>query len=55
MYTDATQFNGAGVGQIGQFTFSTAQPIPTPALLPGLLGLGLGIVRKRNARTTKES
>lgn len=27
----------------------TATPIPTPALLPGLLGLGLGVLRKRKA------
>ncbi len=25
------------------------QPIPTPALLPGLIGLGLGVLRKRRA------
>ena len=25
----------------------TAQPIPTPALLPGLVGLGMGVLRKR--------
>jgi hypothetical protein len=27
------------------------QPVPTPALLPGLIGLGLGIWRKRKAET----
>ncbi len=25
----------------------TAEPIPTPALLPGLIGLGMGVLRKR--------
>lgn len=25
----------------------TAQPIPTPALLPGVIGLGMGVLRKR--------
>ena len=29
--------------------FLTAVPVPTPALLPGLLALGAGIVRKRKA------
>lgn len=24
-------------------------PVPTPALLPGLIGLGLGLLRKRKA------
>jgi len=30
----------------------TATAIPTPALLPGLLGLGVGVLRKRKAAST---
>jgi len=30
----------------------TATAIPTPALLPGLLGLGVGVLRKRKAAAT---
>jgi hypothetical protein len=29
------------------------QPIPTPAMLPGLIGLGLGILRKRKAEAAE--
>lgn len=29
---------------------ATATPVPTPALLPGLVGLGLGVLRKRKAQ-----
>jgi hypothetical protein len=32
------------------FTFNElATPVPTPALLPGLIGLGLGVLRKRKS------
>lgn len=31
------------------------QPVPTPALLPGLIGLGVGILRKRKFTTTEET
>jgi hypothetical protein len=31
--------------------FITPATVPTPALLPGLVGLGLGIWRKRKAET----
>lgn len=30
-------------------------PIPTPALLPGLIGLGLGVLRKRKAEVAESS
>jgi hypothetical protein len=33
------------------FYSGDATPVPTPALLPGLIGLGLGIWRKRKAET----
>lgn len=35
-----------------QFTL-TATPVPTPALLPGLLALGAGVVRKRKSEATE--
>lgn len=39
-------FNGCGIGEVA---FSTSsQPIPTPALLPGLIGMGVAALRKRN-------
>ncbi|MGP1384426.1 MAG: PTPA-CTERM sorting domain-containing protein [Thainema sp.] len=41
-----TQINGSGVKSYSATITATA--IPTPALLPGLIGLGLGILRKRN-------
>lgn len=31
-----------------------AQPIPTPTLLPGLIGLGIGILRKRRAEAKEQ-
>jgi hypothetical protein len=31
------------------FYSGNATPVPTPALLPGLIGLGLGLWRKRKA------
>ncbi|UBF28498.1 PTPA-CTERM sorting domain-containing protein [Kovacikia minuta CCNUW1] len=39
------QANGFAIGEL-----RLANPIPTPALLPGLIGLGLGIWRKRKGR-----
>jgi len=55
------QFNGAtlatgslSAGRSGEISSDglygitlTAQPVPTPALLPGLIGLGMGVLRKR--------
>ncbi|MGV0023598.1 PTPA-CTERM sorting domain-containing protein [Phormidesmis priestleyi] len=29
--------------------------MPTPALLPGLIGLGMGVLRKRKAEATVDS
>jgi hypothetical protein len=47
-YVD-TEDNGNGRGSIAISAFNapTAEPIPTPAVLPGVLGLGLGLWRKR--------
>ncbi len=33
--------------QSAQLSLDSVTPVPTPALLPGLLGLGLGVLRKR--------
>lgn len=30
-------------------------PVPTPALLPGLIGLGVGVLRKRKAEAAKQT
>ncbi len=38
---------GRGSATISSFNAPDATPIPTPALLPGLIGLGLGVLRKR--------
>ncbi|MGI0484486.1 PTPA-CTERM sorting domain-containing protein [Pantanalinema rosaneae CENA516] len=32
-----------------------AYPVPTPALLPGLIGLGLGVMRKRKTEAIEEA
>ncbi|MBF2027393.1 MAG: PTPA-CTERM sorting domain-containing protein [Oscillatoriales cyanobacterium C42_A2020_001] len=48
IFTDDNIF-GRGTATISNFNAPTATPIPTPALLPGLIGLGLGVLRKRNA------
>ena len=39
---------------VNQVSFNTTggTPIPTPALLPGLIGLGMGVLRKRKAAAT---
>jgi len=34
---------------------SGATPVPTPALLPGLIGLGVGVLRKRKAEAAKQT
>jgi hypothetical protein len=39
-------FGKNGVGTSYSLTLA-AEPIPTPALLPGLIGLGMGVLRKR--------
>jgi hypothetical protein len=36
-------------------SYGTTTPIPTPALLPGLIGLGLGVLRKRKAEAAKSA
>jgi len=41
---DVSDFTGVSVLQISD----AEAPVPTPALLPGLVGLGLGVIRKRN-------
>ena len=35
------------LGLVTKFTFSDAAPIPTPALLPGFIGMGVAVFRKK--------
>lgn len=57
--TGATLYNALGQGTLrgvnGEaYSFASFQPtnaIPTPALLPGLVGLGLGVWRRRKSET----
>ena len=37
----------------GTLGVTNPDPIPTPALLPGLIGLGLGVLRKRKAEAAE--
>lgn len=41
------------IGVFAVFASANATPIPTPALLPGLLGLGVAALRKRKGETTE--
>jgi hypothetical protein len=43
-----------GIDNIG-FSQGTAAAVPTPALLPGLIGLGLGAWRRRKAETESQN
>lgn len=40
---------------VDQATVPNPTPVPTPALLPGLVGLGLGVLRKRKAEAAASS
>ncbi len=54
--TNATDFNELGQGTLNGTSFLTYQPataVPTPALLPGLVGLGLAALRKRKSDQTE--
>lgn len=45
-------FSGAETSTNNDFSIDlAATPVPTPALLPGLLGMGMGIVRKRKQQS----
>jgi hypothetical protein len=47
--------DGADLYGIDDVRFvSSSQPIPTPALLPGLMGVGLGVWRKRKGESAKQ-
>jgi hypothetical protein len=60
-FSDGRKFNGSGQldlerGQSGLTAFAMTQdvaPIPTPALLPGLLGMGAAAFRKRKREAAK--
>jgi len=48
----ATRYTGEYIDTFGwsvSDASSTATPIPTPALLPGLIGMGIAAIRKRKA------
>lgn len=47
-------FLGAGGDVAFKASFASPVAIPTPALLPGLIGLGMGVLRKRKAEATGE-
>lgn len=48
--------NASNTGSGGSYDISLrAQPIPTPALLPGLLALGAGALRKRKVKAEAEA
>jgi Protein of unknown function (DUF1194) len=49
---DFDDFDTAIRQKIGR-EVTNPDPIPTPALLPGLIGLGLGVLRKRQAAATE--
>jgi len=41
---------GASGFAVGELRLANALPVPTPALLPGLIGLGLGVWHKRKGK-----
>ena len=45
------------LGLVTQFTFADAAPVPTPALLPGLMGMGVAAFNKKrkNAASAEEA
>lgn len=52
-YDNATYLYSSGAYTYAPVTFS-ATTVPTPALLPGLIGLGLGVLRKRRGQVVLE-
>lgn len=48
--------NASRAGSSGSYNISlAATPVPAPAILPGLIGLGLGIARKRKSALAEQS
>ena len=47
-------FNTTGLSEV-QFDGTPATAVPTPALLPGLIGLGVAALRKRKAEAAGEA
>jgi hypothetical protein len=45
------EMGGSVDWEVDDLRYSAAKAVPTPALLPGLLGLGLTMWRKRNGKT----
>jgi hypothetical protein len=62
-FTDGTIGRGelttqAGLGGVDTYSASliaTGEEIPTPALLPGLIGMGAAVLRKRKAEATEQA
>ena len=56
---DGPTFNTVGIGSSGgSYSITLNQPttaIPTPALLPGLIGLGVAALRKRKAEAAEQA
>ena len=48
-------YNGSGTHFALDNLTVNATPVPTPALLPGLIGLGLGVLRKRKAEAAEQA
>jgi len=50
-----TQISGAGVKSYSTTIVAAGEQIPTPALLPGLVAMGVGIMRKRKAEVATDA
>lgn len=48
-------FNVGDNGWSSQLAVDNVSQVPTPALLPGLVGLGLGVLRKRKAEADEQA
>ena len=54
-YSSVLGFGVTGSNDDYYLSGITVQPIPTPALLPGLVGMGIAALSKRKGEATKES
>jgi hypothetical protein len=53
-FSDGTQGKALYTAQISSL-LDQPTAVPTPALLPGLIGLGMGVLRKRKAEAAKQA
>ena len=49
----STQISGTGVKSYSTTIVAAGEQIPTPALLPGLIAMGVGMLRKRKAEAVE--